>query len=87
MLNGSVGLDVVALNMDRARSTDGAQIVAHQVHEHPVFSGFFLVFHQGTAERLLFQCVASARVGALDGGGHRLTGMNRRSDSGELDSK
>ena len=50
MLNVSVGFDIKSLHVDAAGFGHLCEVVAHQVHQHPMLGSLFLVADHGFSE-------------------------------------
>ena len=69
MLNVSVGFDIKSLHVDAAGFGHLCEVVAHQVHQHPMLGSLFLVADHGFSEFGSFLSCPSLRTGAFDRGG------------------
>ena len=67
MLHVGVGLNVKPVHVDGAGASDLRQIVAHQIHQHSVFSSLLLVADHRLSQAGGFLRIGTLRTGALDG--------------------
>ena len=69
MLNVGIGFDVKSLHVDAAGFGHLCEVVAHQVHQHPMLGSLFLVADHGFSKLGGFLSRAPLRTGAFDRGG------------------
>ena len=54
MLNIGVCFDIEPFNSNTTNVTDGSQVIAHEVHEHPVLCSFLLIVEHFISEQYFF---------------------------------